>query len=63
MAINCGTEDHIIILMLYVLADGRKVTPLFFLKKENLAKGKNGSDIIFRCNEKGCMAEELMNSG
>jgi hypothetical protein len=55
-----GCEKLRITVMLSLLADGRKLTPLVILKRKNLPKEKLPTGIIFKCNEKGWMAEELM---
>jgi hypothetical protein len=46
--------------MLSVLADGRKLTPFDILRRKNLPKEKLPTGIMFKCNEKGWMMEELM---
>jgi hypothetical protein len=46
--------------MLSVLADGRNLTPFVILRRKNLPKEKLPTGIIFKCNEKGWMTEELM---
>jgi hypothetical protein len=55
-----GHEKLRITVMLSVLADGRKLTPFVILNRKNLSKEKLSAGIIFKCNEKGRMAEELM---
>jgi hypothetical protein len=55
-----GHEKLRITVMLSVLADGRKLTPFVILKRKNLPKEKLPTGIIFKCNEKGWMIEELM---
>jgi hypothetical protein len=50
-----GHEKIIITVMLLVLADGRKLTPLVILKGMNLPKDKLPFGIIFNCNDKGWM--------
>jgi hypothetical protein len=45
--------------MLSVLNDGRKLTPFIILKRKNLSK-ENPTGIIFKCNERGWMMEELL---
>ena len=47
-------------MMLLVLADVRKVTSFVILKRKKLLKGKLPSGIIFQCNERGRMTDELM---
>jgi hypothetical protein len=49
-----------ITVMLSVLADGRKQSPFVILKRKNLPKEKLPTGIIFKCNVKGWMTEELM---
>jgi hypothetical protein len=49
-----------ITVMLSVLADGRKLTPFVILKRKNLPNEKLPTGIMFKCNEKGWMMEELM---
>jgi hypothetical protein len=46
--------------MLSVLADVRKLTPFVILRRKNLPKEKLPTRIIFKCNEKGWVTEELM---
>jgi hypothetical protein len=46
--------------MLSVLADGRKLTSFVILRSKNLPKEKLPTGIIFKCNDKGWMTEELM---
>jgi hypothetical protein len=46
--------------ILSVLADGRKLTLSFILKRENLPKEKCPTGILFKSNGKGGMREELM---
>jgi hypothetical protein len=46
--------------MLSVLADGSKLTPFVILWRKNLPKEKLPTGIIFKCNKKGWMMEELM---
>jgi hypothetical protein len=55
-----GHEKIIITVMLLVLAEGRKLTPLVILKGKNLPKAKLPSGITFICNDKGWMIKELM---
>jgi hypothetical protein len=55
-----GHEKLRIAVMLSVVADGRKLTPFVILKRKNLPKEKLPTGIIFKCNEKGWMMEELM---
>jgi hypothetical protein len=49
-----------IAVMLSVLADGRKLTPFVILRRKNHPKEKLHTGIIFKCNQKGWMTEELM---
>jgi hypothetical protein len=55
-----GHEKLRITVMLSVLADGRKPTPFVILKRKNLPKENRPTGIIFKCNEKGWMTEELI---
>jgi hypothetical protein len=55
-----GHEKLIVTVMFSVLADGRKLTPFVILRRKNLPKEKLPTGIIFKCNEKGWMTEELM---
>jgi hypothetical protein len=45
--------------LLSVLADGRKPTQFVILRRKNLPKEKLPTGIIFKCNKKGWMTEEL----
>jgi hypothetical protein len=47
------------LLTLSVLAVGRKLTPFVILKRKNIPEEKLPTGIIFKCNEKGWMTEEL----
>jgi hypothetical protein len=55
-----GHEKLRITVILSVLADGRKLTPFVILRRKNLPKEKLPTGIIFKCNKKGWMMEELM---
>jgi hypothetical protein len=55
-----GHEKLTITVMLSALAGGRKLTPFAILKRKNLPKEKLPTGIIFKCNEKGWMTEELV---
>jgi hypothetical protein len=46
--------------LLSVVADGSKLTPFVILKRKTLPKEKFPTGIVFKCNEKGWMMEELM---
>jgi hypothetical protein len=55
-----GHEKLRITVMLSALAEGRKLTPFVILRRKNLPKEKLPAGIIFKCNEKEWMTEELM---
>jgi hypothetical protein len=55
-----GHEKLRITVMFSVLVDGRKLTLSVILKTKYLPKEKLPTGIIFKCNEKGWITEELM---
>jgi hypothetical protein len=46
--------------MLSILADRRKLASFVIPKRKNLPEEKHPTGITFKCNEKGCMMEEIM---
>lgn len=55
-----GNEKQRITVMLCVLADGRKLPPYVILRRKSMPKEKLPTGVIFRCQEKGWMTNELM---
>jgi hypothetical protein len=49
-----------ITVMLSILADRRKLASFFIPKRKNLPEAKCPTGITLKCNEKGCMMEEIM---
>lgn len=57
---STGNEKLRITVMLAVLADGNKLPPYVILRRKTLPKENLPQGVIFRCNEKGWMTNELM---
>lgn len=55
-----GNDKSRITVMLCVLADGRKMPPYVILNRKTMPKEQLPPGIIFRCQEKGWMTNELM---
>ena len=55
-----GNEKARMTVMLGVLADGHKLPPYVILRRKTLPKEKLPAGLIFRCQEKGWMTNDLM---
>jgi hypothetical protein len=55
-----GHEKLRTAVMLSHLADGKKLTAFVILRRRDVLKGKIGSGIIEKCNEKGQVTEEVL---
>jgi hypothetical protein len=55
-----GNEKARISVMLGVLADGHKLPPYIILRRKTMPKEKLPVGLVFRCQEKGWMTNELM---
>lgn len=57
---STGNEKARITVMLSVLADGRKLPPYVVLRRKTMPKEKLPPGIVYRCQEKGWMTQELV---